>query len=128
MRKIAIVGSRKMSSYGKEVINKLKVTDFEVVTIGTRGCNTEIAKFANKVFSGENFEKLNEEIAKYADMLVIIEGGKNSGTILLAEKFVEKNKEVWVVPGRIFDEGSYVANFLIKNGANILVDVEDLTA
>ena len=119
-----------MSRYGEEVINSLipKLNNYEVVTINVSGCNREIIKYKNvKVFAGENFEKLNEEVANYADCLVIIEGGPKSGTILLAEKFVEKNKEVWVVPGRIFDEGSFVANFLIKNGANILVDVDDLT-
>ena len=119
-----------MSRYGKVVIAKLlpSLIDHEVVTINVGGCNREIMKYKNvKVFAGENFEKLNEEVANYADCLVIIEGGPKSGTILLAEKFVEKNKEVWVVPGRIFDEGSFVANFLIKNGANVLVDVDDLT-
>ena len=131
-KKIAIVGSRRVSEYGRLVIKNLMLTlkdRVEVVTIEVSGCNKEVMKYSEvKVFSGVNFEKLNEEVAEYADSLVIVEGGKNSGTILLASKFVEKNKEVWVVPGRIFDEGSYVANFLIKNGANILVDVSDLTA
>jgi len=83
----------------------------EVVTIRVMGCNAEVIRSgANKVFSGENFEKLNEEVANYADILVIIEGGKNSGTILLASKFVEKNKNVYCVPGRIGDEGSWATN------------------
>ena len=33
-------------------------------------------------------------MANYADILVVVEGGENSGTILLASKFVEKNKVV----------------------------------
>jgi predicted Rossmann fold nucleotide-binding protein DprA/Smf involved in DNA uptake len=36
------------------------------------------------IFEGENFEKLNEQVANYADSLVIVEGGEKSGTILLA--------------------------------------------
>ena len=132
MKKIAIVGSRNMSSYGKEVIRILVnslLDKSEIVTIDVSGCNREVMKYKKvTVFRGDNFEKLNNQVAEYADILVIVEGGKNSGTILLAQNFGERNKEVWVVPGRITDESSSVANFLIKNGANILVDAEDLTA
>lgn len=125
MIKVAIVGSRRMSPYGKEVIKNLmdKIKDkVEVVTIEVSGCNREvIARGANKIFTGENFEKLNEEVANYADKLVIIEGGKNSGTILLAYKFVDKGKEVYAVPGRITDENSQATNWLIGQGATPLI-------
>jgi predicted Rossmann fold nucleotide-binding protein DprA/Smf involved in DNA uptake len=140
MKKIAVVGSRYMSDYGKKVINQLLVTSYqlrvknlEIVTIRVMGCNDEVIrkcqelKLKCKVFEGKDFEKLNEEVANYADILVIIEGGKNSGTLLLASKFVEKNKDVYCVPGRITDEGSYATNWLIKEGAIPLVEMEDLT-
>jgi len=131
MIKIAVVGSRYMSEYGKKVIGELMnflKDKAEVVTIKVMGCNSEIIRLgAKKVFEGKNFEKLNEEVASYADILVIIEGGKNSGTLLLASKFVEKNKDVYCVPGRITDEGSFATNWLIKEGAIPLVEMEDLT-
>lgn len=114
-----------MSRYGKEVIsllmNQLK-NKAEVITINVAGCNREIMKYKCRVFSGENFEKLNNEVADYADILVIIEGGKNSGTILLANNFVEKNKLVYCVPGRITDDNSYACNWLISQGAIPLID------
>jgi len=123
--KIAIVGSRNMSRYGKEAIglllDQLK-NKVEVVTINVSGCNREVMKYKCRVFSGDNFEKLNEDVANYADILVIIEGGKNSGTLLLADKFVEKNKLVYCVPGRITDDNSYACNWLISQGAMSLVD------
>jgi predicted Rossmann fold nucleotide-binding protein DprA/Smf involved in DNA uptake len=128
--KIAVVGSRFMSQYGKEIIGKLmdKLKDEEVVTIKVMGCNSEVIKRgAKKVFFGENFEKLNEQVANYADILVIIEGGENSGTILLASKFVEKNKDVYCIPGRISDRGSFAPNWLIKEGAIPLISLDDLT-
>ena len=140
MKKIAIVGSRYMSEYGKRVIEKLLITNYElqiknleIVTIRVSGCNGEVIrkcqelKLKCKVFEGKDFEKLNEEVANYADFLIIIEGGKNSGTILLASKFVEKNKNVYCIPGRIFDEGSYGTNWLIKQGAIPLTEMSDLT-
>jgi predicted Rossmann fold nucleotide-binding protein DprA/Smf involved in DNA uptake len=131
MKRIAIIGSRRMSSYGKEVIGLLmkELKDkAEIVTIEVMGCNREVMKYKiSKVFSGTNFEKLNEELAEYADVLVVIEGGKNSGTILSAAKFAEKNKNVYCVPGRINDEGSWAPNWLISQGAIPLTEVGDLT-
>ena len=118
-----------MSTYGKEVIGALMKelnNKVEVVTIDVMGCNREVMKYKiSKVFSGTNFEKLNEDIANYADILVVIEGGKNSGTILLAAKFAEKNKNVYCVPGRINDDGSYATNWLIGQGAGILTNIRE---
>jgi predicted Rossmann fold nucleotide-binding protein DprA/Smf involved in DNA uptake len=131
IKRVAVIGSRRMSPYGREVISKLMKElkgKAEVVTIEVSGCNWEVARLgADKVLKGENFQKLNEELAEYADMLVVIEGGKNSGTILSAAKFVEKNKNVYCVPGRIIDEGSFATNWLIEQGAIPLTDVADLT-
>ena len=66
MKKIAIVGSRFMSDYGKKVIEKItkELVDVEVVTIKVMGCNGEVIRKCRernlkcKVFEGENFEKL----------------------------------------------------------------------
>ncbi|MBU1117576.1 DNA-processing protein DprA [Patescibacteria group bacterium] len=140
MKKVAVVGSRKMSNYGKEVINKLltknyelRVMDLEIVTIRVSGCNSEIFKKCQelkircRVFEGNNFQILNDKIAEYSDLLVIIEGGERSGTILLAENFIDKGKNVFCVPGRITDEGSWATNWLIKQGATPLLEVDDLT-
>ncbi|KKQ31553.1 MAG: protecting protein DprA protein [Candidatus Shapirobacteria bacterium GW2011_GWE1_38_10] len=128
--KIAVVGSRHMSDYGREVVGEIMevLAKEEVVTIRVMGCNSEVIRLgAKRIFEGVNFEKLNEDVANYADILVIIEGGKKSGTLLLASKFVEKGKYVYCVPGRIVDEGSYATNWLIKQGAIPLVEMNDLT-
>jgi predicted Rossmann fold nucleotide-binding protein DprA/Smf involved in DNA uptake len=131
MKKVAIAGSRYMSSYGKKVIGELMIflkNRVEVVTIKVVGCNSEVIKMgAKKIFEGENFQKLNDEISDYADILVIIEGKEKSGTILLAQNFIEKGKEVYCVPGRITDENSYATNWLIKEGAIPLIKIDDLT-
>ena len=121
-----------MTEYGREVIGLLmkEIKDkAEVVTIEVFGCNLEVIRLgAKKVFRGDNFEKLNEEVARYADILVIIEGGEKSGTILLASKFIEKGKMVYCVPGRITDENSRATNWLISQGAGVVSKIEDLTA
>lgn len=119
-----------MSSYGKEVIGKLMAElrdKVEIVTIEVSGCNREVMRLgAQKIFKGDNFEKLNRELAEYAEILVIIEGGENSGTVLAAECFLDLGKEIFCVPGRITDEGSYSTNWLVKQGANVLTEVGDI--
>ncbi|MCX6726563.1 MAG: DNA-processing protein DprA, partial [Candidatus Shapirobacteria bacterium] len=62
---------------------------------------------------------------KRCDKLIVIEGGENSGTFLVAQLVLEMGKEVWAVPGRITDEGSAAPNWLIKNGAEILTDLTE---
>jgi len=118
-----------MTSYGGEVIEIImkEIKDkAEVITIEVQGCNLEVIRLgAKKIFKGENFEKLNEEVARYADMLVIIEGGEKSGTILLASKFIEKGKMVYCVPGRITDENSQATNWLISQGAMLLINIKE---
>jgi len=130
MKKIAIVGSRRMTSYGKEVIGMLMsgLKDQEIVTIDVAGCNREVMRYKNvKVFKGDNFEKLNEEVSVYADILVIVEGGRKSGTVLLAADFVDKGKLVYCVPGPVTEENSWAPNWLISMGAIPLISSEALT-
>ncbi len=120
-----------MTGYGREVIGLLMKelkNKAEVITIEVQGCNLEVIRLgAKKVFRGDNFEKLNEEVARYADILVIVEGGEKSGTILLASKFIEKGKYVYCVPGRITDDNSRATNWLISQGAGVISDTSDLT-
>ena len=65
MKKIAIVGSRRMSQYGREIISKLSIFNYqlnnkeiEIVTIKVSGCNNEIIipeyDISAKIKEGEN--------------------------------------------------------------------------
>ena len=133
--KIAIIGSREMSEYGKRmvgwIISNIKDRKVSLLSIKVRGCNEEIERVAKRegveieMLKGNNFEELNYRLAKEAEVLIIIEGGEKSGTMLVARNFVEENKEVWVIPGRAGDKNSYVPNFLLKNGAGMLSLKED---
>lgn len=117
-----------MSQYGKNVIGLLmkSLKDEEVATIDIKGCNREVIRLgAKKIFKGENFETLNVSLANYVDKLIVVEGGENSGTFLVAQLVLEMGKEVWAVPGRIIDEGSVAPNWLIKNGAKMLTDLTE---
>jgi len=116
-----------MSGYGKKVINMLMSKLDNVATIDVSGCNREVIRLgAKKIFTGDDFEKLNVALAEYVDKLIVVEGGENSGTFLVAQAVMEAGKEVWAIPGRITDSGSVAPNWLLKNGAKILTDLTDI--
>lgn len=135
--KIAIVGSRRMSLYGKEVIGELVryliEKGQEILTIDTSGGNREIVRMV-KMLNGiimvvptsEGFEKANVDLANCAEKLIVIEGKKGSGTLLVAKQFLDLGKEIWAVPGNIFEENSWTPNFLIKNGAEPILSIEEI--
>lgn len=122
-----------MSRYGREVIGRLVAAivknGWEVVTVSTAGGNAEVIRVARqnggKIKMIEPDEKMNQELATIVDRLIVVEGAKDSGTMLAAKEVLERGKEVWAVPGRITDENSFVPNFLIKSGAGVITDLSD---
>jgi predicted Rossmann fold nucleotide-binding protein DprA/Smf involved in DNA uptake len=129
---LAVVGSRRMSPYGKRVIEKIaewaNKKNINLVTIDSSGCNRYLAKIGKNVeiVRGKNFYEMNQVLANKADKLIVVEGGENSGTILVAKEFADRNKDVWAVPGRLEDENSRACNFLLENGANIVTNLENI--
>lgn len=130
---IGIIGSREMSSYGREVVEKLVPeiikNGFKIVTGSTMGINWWVKKIGKEnveVVKDSNMERMNIIIAEKSDKLIVVEGGENSGTILVAMRMLELGKEVWAVPGRITDRNSMATNFLIKNGAMVLTEASDI--
>jgi hypothetical protein len=126
-----------MTDYGKQVISDLvtKWGNYKIViaTIKTSGCNAEVVRYCRysgykvvTVGTEDGFEIANIKLAQTADKLVVVEGGKNSGTILAAKCFLDLGKDVYAVPGRINDENSWICNYLISNGAGVIGDWEDI--
>lgn len=120
-----------MSQYGKTVTKKIVCwlinKNVKIITGRVKGVNDWVIKCGKEkveVVKTTDFEQMNLEIARKCDKLVVIEGGKNSGTFLVAQAVLEMKKEVWAIPGRIVDENSFAPNWLISNGGRILFDIE----
>lgn len=72
-----------------------------------------------------NFPHRNRLIAGLSDRLLVIEAGKRSGTLSTAMHALDQGKDVWALPGRVNDRLSQGCNELIRDGAGMLIDIEE---
>ena len=72
------------------------------------------------------FLERNRLIAGLADALLVVEATQKSGCMGTVEAALELGKEVYVVPGSIFAYTSMGANELIKQGACLINNVNDI--
>lgn len=170
---IAVVGTRRMSSYGRQVTEKLvrELVSYGLTivsglargidtvahqtalsckgrTIGVLGCGLDIIyppenKFlAEKIINGYgavisefppgcqavpgNFPARNRIIAGLSLGTLVIEGEVNSGSLITARHAAEQGREVFAVPGPITAGNSAGPALLIKQGAKLVENVQDI--
>ena len=73
-----------------------------------------------------NFLERNRLVAGLADAVIITEATSRSGTLNTAAHALEQGKELFVVPGPITSPLSAGCNALLKQGARVLTDYEDV--
>ncbi|MBQ6686715.1 MAG: DNA-processing protein DprA [Firmicutes bacterium] len=72
------------------------------------------------------FPMRNRLISGLSEATVVVEAAVGSGSLITAELAMDQGREVFAVPGNIDRIGSMGTNKLIKDGATILISVEDL--
>ena len=75
---------------------------------------------------GTNFPPRNRIIAGLSLGVIVVEAGDSSGALITADFALEQGRDVFAVPGRIYDRGSRGANRLIQSGAIPVTSVEDV--
>jgi DNA processing protein len=72
------------------------------------------------------FPERNRLISGLADIVIVVEARKKSGSLITVDHALEQNKEVMAVPGRVNEPLSAGCNELIKSGAMMITCAEDI--
>lgn len=170
---LAVVGSRRMTSYGERVMERIlpdivssgitiisgfmygvdtlahKLTlQFKGKTIAIFACGLdEVIPPENDQLYSEilasgglalseydknikarlwTFPLRNRLVAGLSQGVLVIEGGEKSGSLVTAKLAKEQGKIVMAVPGPVTGAQSFGTNWLIKNGAAMIVEAGDV--
>ncbi|MEK7505171.1 MAG: DNA-processing protein DprA [Patescibacteria group bacterium] len=172
---LTVVGSRRASTYGTEVVQTLIAAlagqpvvivsglaigidtithkaalknDLPTLAVPGSGLDREVlhpssnSKLADEIVAHggallselepkcpagiHTFPKRNRLMAGMSKAILIIEAGKNSGTLITARLATDYNRDVLAVPGSIFHPGAYGTNTLIRDGATPITSGDDL--
>lgn len=120
-RTIAVLGTGIDSVYPKEnarLVNEILEGGGAVVTQFPLG--TPPLK--------DNFPYRNRIISGLSHGVLIVEASERSGSLITARLATEQNREVMAVPGNITSRNSFGTNFLIKAGAKLVQQWQDVVA
>lgn len=76
--------------------------------------------------SKERFPERNRIVSALSEGILVIEAAILSGTAITARYAQKQEKLVFAIPGKITDKQSIGTNRLIKNGAILTVDINDI--
>lgn len=68
----------------------------------------------------------NRIISGLSKLIIVAEAGEKSGSLITATRALEQGKDVLAIPGSIFSAESKGTNKLIKEGAHVFTEVDDV--
>lgn len=73
-----------------------------------------------------SFPQRNRLMAGMSHATLVVEAGERSGTLITARLALDYNRDVFVVPGSIFSEGTMGSHFLLRQGAVPVTSSNDI--
>ena len=72
-----------------------------------------------------NFPARNRIISGLSDGVLVVEAKKRSGTLITVEHALDQGKDIYAIPGNIYNNNCYGTNDLIKQGAIPVTSIDD---
>ena len=73
-----------------------------------------------------NFPARNRIISGLSEGILVIEAKQKSGTLITVDHGLDQGKDIFVIPGNITSENSFGTNELIKQGAKLVTNIEEI--
>ena len=74
----------------------------------------------------KNFPKRNRIISALSNGVVVVEAREKSGTLITVDFALEQGKNIYAVPGNIDSLNAFGTNELIKQGAKVFTNIQDI--
>ena len=67
----------------------------------------------------------NDDISCFIDKLIIINASYKKDIVYLVDSMLEQGKDVYVVPNNILNKSAYFSNYLISEGAKVVINLNN---
>lgn len=117
-RTVAVLGSGLGCIYPQE---------HELLAAEIAGCGAVISEFPMRAEPLPfHFPRRNRIVSGLSLGTVVVEAARRSGALITARTALEQGRDVFAVPGRIDQANTAGVHRLIKDGAKLVLDVEDI--